>query len=124
MACSDVISGALVILFGLLSVSRRCGWAQWANTFVGIWLLCAPLVFWTPSPAAYANATLVGALVIAFAVLVAADAGNEQSRDDGQGRYSGWLGILSIDVDAARACQALGALVVVIAATVTLKFLL
>jgi hypothetical protein len=70
MAWSDVISGSLVVLFGALSLSRRMSWAQWANTFVGLWLLFAPLVFWTPSPAAYANDTLIGALVIAFSVLI------------------------------------------------------
>lgn len=72
MASSDVISGALVMLFGLLSVSRHCGWAQWANAFAGVWLLIAPLVFWAPSAGAYANHTLVGSLVIAFAILVPA----------------------------------------------------
>lgn len=70
MAWSDVLSGILIILFGALSLSRRFGWAQWANTFVGLWLLFAPLVFWTPSPAAYFNDTLVGTLVIALAILI------------------------------------------------------
>lgn len=67
---SDIASGVLVIVFAMLSLSRRFGWAQWANVFVGIWLLFAPLVFWTASPAAYVNDTLVGTLVIALAVLV------------------------------------------------------
>lgn len=67
---SDVGAGALIMLFGLLSLSRRTSWAQWANTFVGLWLLFAPLLFWAPSAASYANDTLVGALVIIFAVLV------------------------------------------------------
>ncbi|GAB3555127.1 hypothetical protein GCM10027343_43720 [Noviherbaspirillum agri] len=69
---SDVISGALIILFSALSLSpkRRFSWAQWANAVVGFWLLMAPLVFWAPLPIAYHNDTLVGALVIAFAVLV------------------------------------------------------
>lgn len=72
MAWSDVISGVLVIIFSALSADarRRFPWAQWANAAVGGWLLFAPLVFWTPLPEAYANDTLVGALVIAFAVLV------------------------------------------------------
>ena len=72
MTWSDVISGILVIVFSKLSLdsSRRYPWAQWANAFVGGWLLFAPLIFWTPLPAAYANDTLVGGLVIAFAVLV------------------------------------------------------
>lgn len=67
---SDLISGLLIMLFGALSLSPRFSWAQWANAAVGVWLLFAPLLFWTPSAAVYANATLVGGLVIAFAILV------------------------------------------------------
>lgn len=72
MAWSDGISGLLVIILSALSADawRRNSWAQWANAFVGLWLLLAPLVFWTPLPEAYANGTLIGALVIAFSVLV------------------------------------------------------
>lgn len=72
MTWSDVISGMLVIIFSALSASpaRRYPWAQWANAAVGCWLLFAPLVFWTPLPEAYANGTLIGALVIAFSVLI------------------------------------------------------
>lgn len=70
MAWSDVISGILLIVFGTLSLSYRHRWAQWGNTFVGIWLLFAPLLFWSPSAAAYANNTLVGALVIALSILI------------------------------------------------------
>ena len=72
MTLNDVISGGLIVFFGYLSANaqRRYPWAQWANAFVGGWLLLAPLVFWTPLPEAYANATLVGVLVIAMAVLI------------------------------------------------------
>jgi len=72
MTWSEVISGMLVVVFSGLSAnaSRRYPWAQWANAAVGFWLLFAPLVFWTPLPEAYANGTLIGALVIAFSVLV------------------------------------------------------
>lgn len=72
MTWSDFISGILVTVFSALSASpaRRYPWAQWANATVGFWLLFAPLVFWTPLPEAYANGTLVGALVIAFSVLI------------------------------------------------------
>jgi nucleoside-diphosphate-sugar epimerase len=69
-AWSDVVSGLLVMGFGALSLSPRFNWAQWANTAVGVWLLFAPLVFWAPSAAVYANDTMMGALVIAFAILV------------------------------------------------------
>ena len=72
MTWSDVISGMLVIIFSVLSADawRRNPWAQWANAFVGVWLLFAPLVFWTPLPEAYANGTLIGGLVIALSVLI------------------------------------------------------
>ena len=71
LTLSDVVSGLLIVLFGTLSLSRRTAWfAQWANTFVGLWLLFAPLLFWSPSAAQILNNTIVGALVIAFAVLV------------------------------------------------------
>ena len=72
MTWSDVASGLLVVIFSALSADsyRRNSWAQWANAFMGFWLLFAPLVFWTPLPEAYANDTLIGSLVIAFSVLV------------------------------------------------------
>ena len=71
LIASDVASGLLIALFGYLSLLRRTAWfAPWGNTAVGLWLLFAPLAFWTPSAAQYLNNTLVGALVVAFAVLV------------------------------------------------------
>ena len=70
LAWSDLMSGLLIAIFGALSLSRRFAWAQWANTAVGIWLLFAPLIFWAPSAAVYANDTAIGSLVIAFAILV------------------------------------------------------
>ncbi|MDQ2666660.1 MAG: NAD-dependent epimerase/dehydratase family protein [Gemmatimonadota bacterium] len=69
---SDLVSGALVIVLAMLSLSQRPlvrFWAPWANSFVGLWLLFAPLVFWAPTAAVYSNDTLVGALVIVFAIL-------------------------------------------------------
>ena len=69
MAWSDIASGILIIVFGALSARHRL-WAPWANTFVGLWLMFAPLAFWTRDAAAYANDTLLGALVIGFAIII------------------------------------------------------
>ncbi|MGZ8222901.1 MAG: NAD-dependent epimerase/dehydratase family protein, partial [Methylobacter sp.] len=69
MIVNDMASGALVLLFGALSLSLRMTWARIANAAVGLWLLFAPLVFWTHSASAYLNDTLAGLLVIGFAVL-------------------------------------------------------
>ena len=72
MTLNDVISGILIVIFGYLSANARRNfpWAQWANAVVGGWLLLAPLVIWTPLPESYANATLIGAAVIALSVLI------------------------------------------------------
>jgi len=92
MTWSDVSSGSLIILFSLLSASKGFvgTLARWANCFVGIWLLFAPLVFWTPDAAAYTNDTLVGALVIAFAILVTMMPGMDMSVMEGADVPPGW----------------------------------
>ena len=69
---SDVASGGLVIAFAALSLSKRPFWkfwSPWANSLVGLWLLFAPLLFWAPTASGYANDTLLGALVVVFAIL-------------------------------------------------------
>jgi hypothetical protein len=67
---SDVISGLAIVALGALTLFPRLDLARWGICFVGIWLMFAPLVFWTPSAGAYNNDTLIGALVIAFSVLI------------------------------------------------------
>ena len=69
MALSDAVCGSLVFVLSLLSLSRHMGWARVTNALVGIWLLFAPLLYWTPSAAAYLNDSLVGVLVVGLSVL-------------------------------------------------------
>lgn len=68
LAVNDLLAGLLLLTFGLLSLSWRLVWARFAAAATGCWILFAPLAFWTPSGAAYLNATLVGMLAIAFAL--------------------------------------------------------
>lgn len=75
MAWSDMLSGTALILFATAALSWRATWARWACGAVGFWLLFAPLVFWTPSAAAYLNDTLVGALVIGLALALPPEPG-------------------------------------------------
>lgn len=70
LAGSDMASGALVIAFATVTLVRRSAWAPWASSLVGVWLLFAPLVFWSPTAAGYTNDTLAGALLIAFVLLM------------------------------------------------------
>lgn len=64
---SDIGTGMVLLLFGGISLSLRQSWARFACAAAGVWLLLAPLLFWTTSAAAYLNSTLVGMLVIGLA---------------------------------------------------------
>ena len=70
MTWSDVLSGALLVVFGwrALTPDRPKSW--WAACFVGIWLVFAPVVLWAPTAAAYLNDSLVGMLVIGLTILI------------------------------------------------------
>lgn len=69
LATSDFVAGLLLVVLAALSLSWRLAWARWACALVGVWLLAAPLLFWAPTAAGYLNDTLVGMLVVGFAVL-------------------------------------------------------
>lgn len=91
MALSDLLSGVLIAVFALAALSRQMAWARWAAAAVGGWLLFAPLVWWTPSAAVYANDTLLGALVIVLAVGLPAPPGiSPVARLAGPDRPPGW----------------------------------
>jgi nucleoside-diphosphate-sugar epimerase len=91
MTASDIVAGLLIVIFGLLSMKRDFGWARWTVAAIGCWLLFAPLVFWTTSAAAYANDTLVGMLVIVFALAIGAPPGiNPAGRMTGPDAPPGW----------------------------------
>jgi uncharacterized membrane protein len=68
MIASDI--GSAVVMIGLALLALRYAWAGYANAFTGLWLLFAPLVFWSPDAVAYANDTLIGALLVGFTVLI------------------------------------------------------
>lgn len=75
MVVSDLVAGAALVVFALLSLSWRFAWARWVCAAIGCWLLFAPLAFWAPTAAGYLNDTLVGTLVIGFAVLTPPEPG-------------------------------------------------
>jgi hypothetical protein len=67
---SDLISGVAALLLVLFALGPRRGLVSWTQSLIGLWLLLAPIAFWTTSPAAYTNDTLVGALLIAFGLII------------------------------------------------------
>ncbi len=70
MEWSDMLSGLLLIVFGWRALTPNRPISLWICCFVGVWLSMAPLIFWSPSPVAYMNDTLVGALVVALTILI------------------------------------------------------
>ena len=70
MTWSDVVSGLVLVALGALWLRASLVWAPWLACAVGVWLLCAPVVFWAPSAAAFTNDSLVGILVIALTILI------------------------------------------------------
>lgn len=75
MVWSDMISGLMLLVLSCLSLSWRFGLVRWLCGAVGFWLLGAPLVFWAPTAVEYLNDTIVGMLVIGFAVLTRPEPG-------------------------------------------------
>ena len=71
LGASEIVCGVLVVACAFVGMSRRLHWVQWLTAAVGVWVMLAPLVFWTTSGAAYSIDTLIGMLVVAFAVIIA-----------------------------------------------------
>jgi len=70
MVYSDIISGILLIVFSLLSANPFRLWTPWAASIVGVWLLFAPLAFWSPDASAYITDSITGIFVIGFSILI------------------------------------------------------
>lgn len=68
LAWSDVVSGALLVVLGLMAASWHLPQARFGAALVGLWVLFAPLVFHEPTAAGYTNDTLVGGLLIGMAL--------------------------------------------------------
>lgn len=69
MSWSDIVSGLLLLPAAAFCLSPRFPSARWICGAIGLWVMFAPLVFWTPSAAAYLNGTLAGALITGFAIV-------------------------------------------------------
>lgn len=67
---SDILSGVVTLGMSLFALRPERGLVSWLISLVGLWLLFAPLAFWAPEAAAYANDTIVGTLLIAFGLII------------------------------------------------------
>lgn len=67
---SDVVAGALLVVFGWRALTPNRPISRWAACLVGVWLVFAPVLLWAPTAAAFANDSLVGILVISLTILI------------------------------------------------------
>ena len=71
MLISDIVSGALAFLVAAVALKfPKYSWITYANAFIGVWLLLAPLFFWAPNAALYINDTIIGAFLILFSFVI------------------------------------------------------
>jgi hypothetical protein len=87
---SDILSGILLIFLGFRALRPNRPITLWLACLLGVWLHTAPLVFWAPSAAAYLNGTVVGTLVIVFAVLIPGSPNMVVLRQPGPETPPGW----------------------------------
>jgi uncharacterized membrane protein len=90
LATSDTVSGASIILFECLAFSPHRTLVRWCTPAVALWLFFAPLVFWSPTPAAYLIDTLIACLVIALSILLPGMAGKGGIDLPGPDQPPGW----------------------------------
>ncbi|EDL48039.1 hypothetical protein ED21_29371 [Erythrobacter sp. SD-21] len=67
-AWSEVALGAGLLVTATLSLSWRMPFARWLSAGIGALVMALPVLFVTPNAAAYLSDTLVGALILGFAV--------------------------------------------------------
>ncbi len=70
MTISDVASGVLLVVLGWRALKPDRPVSRWAACFVGIWLVFAPVLLWSPTASGFLNDSIVGLLVIALTILI------------------------------------------------------
>lgn len=74
-AWSEVILGGALFLTSALALSWRLSWARWLSAGIGALVMALPVLFVTPNAAAYLSDTLIGGLIIGFAIATPPEVG-------------------------------------------------
>ena len=90
LVMSDTICGVLIICLELLSFATSRAFLRWCTPLVAVWLLFAPLIFWSPTPAVFLLDTLIACLVITFSILVPGVPGRPAIELPGPDMPPGW----------------------------------
>jgi hypothetical protein len=90
MVWSDLVAGALLVVLGWRALKPNRPVAWWGACFIGIWLVLAPVLFWSPTAAGYYQDSTVGILVIALAILIPGMPNMAMYMQMGPPRPPGW----------------------------------
>lgn len=90
LTISDTVSGALIIFMECISFYPRLAGLRWGTAVVAVWLLFAPLVFWSPTPAVYLVDTLVACMLIVMSILIPGTPGSGGIEILGPDQPPGW----------------------------------
>jgi uncharacterized membrane protein len=69
-AISDQLAGVVIILLAIATHLTNKAVLGWGIGGVGLWLVLSPILFWAPTLAAFASATVVGSLVTTLAFII------------------------------------------------------
>jgi len=70
MTWSNVVSGAALVVLGWRMLRRGRPVAWWLACVVGVWLVFAPVLFWSPTASGFYNDSIVGLALIALTILI------------------------------------------------------
>lgn len=90
MIWSDILTGFALIFFSYFALKPYKLWAQWALVFLGVWLLIAPMVFWSKEEAGLLSNYLIGTLVVCFAIVIPSQPGIKLFAQPGPNVPPGW----------------------------------
>ena len=90
MIWSDILTGIALITLSCIALNPYKLWAQWGLTFLGIWLLIAPMVFFPKEGAGFLADFLIGTLVVSFAILIPRQPGIKLYAQPGPNIPPGW----------------------------------
>jgi hypothetical protein len=90
MTWSNVLSGVALSVLGWRMLRRGRPVAWWLACGVGVWLVFAPIVLWSPTAAGFSNDSIVGLTLIALTILVPGMPAMATYMQMGQAQPPGW----------------------------------
>lgn len=90
MAWNDIVMGFLIILLSYFALKPYKLWAQWGLTFLGVWLLLAPLLLHVRDGAALMTDFMIGTLLVTFSIIIAKQPGIKLFAQEGPNIPPGW----------------------------------